>query len=179
MTSYPFSQLCKILFTEKKKLLLLRILKGSFYWTVQRNVCSSYALPVCHPSLFSHKASSSHTILFWVYILQQYPHLVPMYLSLTTVTMETQFPLVFSVTDLITLCFSPGLPQPNIFFVSERFFSYYSLCNLALTSIYLRQVCSSLLETKGCVTLQWQRTKRGSDTKASKWEIAYNRWFFR
>ena len=141
-------------------------------------MCSSYALPVCHPSLFSHKASSSHTILFWVYILQQYPHLVPMYLSLTTVTMETQFLLVFFCHRSHYSVFFPRITLAKHFF-SERFFSYYSLCNLALTSIYLRQVCSSLLETKGCVTLQWQRTKRGSDTKASKWQVAYNRWFFR
>jgi len=53
----------------------------------------------------------------------------------------------------------------------------FSLCNLALTSIYLRQVCCSLLDTKGCVTLQWMRVQRGRG-QSSKWVIAHKRWFF-
>ena len=53
--------------------------------------------------------------------------------------------------------------------------SSFSLCNLAVTTIYLRQVCCSLLDTKGCVTLQWQRILRGPKLC---WEIAHKRWFF-
>ena len=56
------------------------------------------------------------------------------------------------------------------------FFSFHhSICNLAVTSIYLRYACSSLLDTRGCVSLQWERVKKcGKFT----WDIAYKRWFF-
>lgn len=54
-------------------------------------------------------------------------------------------------------------------------FHIYSICNLAVTSTYLRYACSSLLDTKGCVSLQWERVKKiGKFT----WDIAYKRWFF-
>ena len=47
----------------------------------------------------------------------------------------------------------------------------FSICNLAVTSVYLRQVCCSLLDTKGCVALQWERVNL-------KWGVSYKRWFF-
>ena len=47
----------------------------------------------------------------------------------------------------------------------------FSICNLAVTSVYLRQVCCSLLDAKGCVALQWERNRQ-------KWSVAYKRWFF-
>ena len=44
-----------------------------------------------------------------------------------------------------------------------------------MTSFYLRQACSSLLDTKGCVSFQWEKVKKlGRYT----WDIAYKRWFF-
>lgn len=33
----------------------------------------------------------------------------------------------------------------------------FSLCNLAMTSVYLRQVCCYLVTTRGCVSLQWEK----------------------
>ena len=48
----------------------------------------------------------------------------------------------------------------------------FSICNLAVTSVYLRQICCSLLDTKGCVALQWERGV------GHKWSVSYKRWFF-
>ena len=57
----------------------------------------------------------------------------------------------------------------------------FSISNLAVVSVYLRQVCSFLLDTRGLVTLEWQRrcipdSKRG--VKTSQWQISHKRWFF-
>ena len=46
---------------------------------------------------------------------------------------------------------------------------------MAVTSTYLRYACSSLLDTKGCVSLQWERVKKFGKFS---WDIAYKRWFF-
>ena len=45
-----------------------------------------------------------------------------------------------------------------------------------MTSVYLRQVCSALLDVKGCVTLQWERVKHPK--LGIRWTVAYKRWFF-
>jgi hypothetical protein len=54
----------------------------------------------------------------------------------------------------------------------------YSICNLAVTSVYLRQVCCSLLDQKGCVSLQWERIKLKDSRSKYRWDVAYKRWFF-
>ena len=53
---------------------------------------------------------------------------------------------------------------------------FFSICNLAVTSVYLRQVCSALLDVKGCVTLQWERVNHPK--LGFQWSVAYKRWFF-
>ena len=47
-----------------------------------------------------------------------------------------------------------------------------------MTSVYLREVCCALLDTKGCVTLQWERLKRKNGQLMANWTIAHKRWFF-
>ena len=59
-------------------------------------------------------------------------------------------------------------------------FSYldsWSLASLALVSVRTRQLVSGLLETKGCVALQWERVEREAGG-GFHWEVAYRRWFF-
>uniref|UniRef100_T1J1J7 F-box domain-containing protein n=1 Tax=Strigamia maritima TaxID=126957 RepID=T1J1J7_STRMM len=56
-----------------------------------------------------------------------------------------------------------------------RFLDSFSLCNLAMTSRLLRDVCCSLLEERGIVVQQWERQLVG---RKSCWRIAYQRWFF-
>lgn len=51
----------------------------------------------------------------------------------------------------------------------------FTLCNLAVTSVGMREVCCSMLDEKGCVSLQWERIKEG---KQIRWQVAYKRWFF-
>ena len=59
-------------------------------------------------------------------------------------------------------------------------FSYldsWTLSSLALVSTRLRDLVSGLLDTKGCVALQWEKV----DTEGiggSRWEVSYKRWFF-
>ena len=47
----------------------------------------------------------------------------------------------------------------------------FSLCNLAVTCLYFREICCTLLDTQGCVSLQWERVKESSDKY--RWQIAY------
>ena len=49
-----------------------------------------------------------------------------------------------------------------------------SLASVALVSQHLRGVACSLLDTMGCVALQWER----SESPGGGWEVAYKRWFF-
>jgi len=53
----------------------------------------------------------------------------------------------------------------------------WSLSNLALTCHLFREVTSSLLEEKGCVALQWEKSEK-SWAGRNSWQIAYKRWFF-
>ena len=45
-----------------------------------------------------------------------------------------------------------------------------SLCNLAVTSVFLRELCCSLLDRKGCVTLQWERIRKDN---RYHWQISH------
>ena len=51
----------------------------------------------------------------------------------------------------------------------------FSICNLAVTCSYLRYICCSLLDDRGCVSLKWERSIQ--DGKIS-WDVAYKQWFF-
>jgi len=53
----------------------------------------------------------------------------------------------------------------------------WSLCNVSLTCHTLREVACSLLDLKGCVALQWEKSDK-SWMGRNSWEIAYKRWFF-
>jgi len=54
------------------------------------------------------------------------------------------------------------------------FLEPWSLASVALVSHRLRSVACSLLETKGCVALQWEQRQ----SPQGGWEVAYARWFF-
>lgn len=56
-----------------------------------------------------------------------------------------------------------------------RFLDSFSLCNLAMTSLKLREVCCSLLEERGIVVQQWERQWNG---ERGTWKAAYKRWYF-
>ncbi|RUS89911.1 hypothetical protein EGW08_002352 [Elysia chlorotica] len=51
----------------------------------------------------------------------------------------------------------------------------FSLCNLALTSRKLRDICCSLLDDYGIVLLNWQRQKSGNGVT---WKVVNKRWMF-
>jgi len=54
------------------------------------------------------------------------------------------------------------------------FLDPWSLGSAALVSHLFRSVASSLLDTRGCVALQWEK----SEIPGGGWEVAYMRWFF-
>lgn len=56
-----------------------------------------------------------------------------------------------------------------------RYLDSFSLSNLSLTSVLLRDVCCSLLEDRGIVVFRWERHKIGENYT---WKIANKRWFF-
>ena len=55
-------------------------------------------------------------------------------------------------------------------------FHNYDWPKLSLSSLlsfrYLREVCASLLDRKGCVSLQWERTREEGQERRG-WEVAY------
>ena len=54
------------------------------------------------------------------------------------------------------------------------FLDPWTLASVALVSQHMRGVACSLLDSMGCVALQWER-KEGP---GGGWEVAYKRWFF-
>lgn len=87
-------------------------------------------------------------------------------------------------TPPMPLCKSRSMPSPTkssqseegVDYLSElplellryltKFLDGFSMCNLAVTSKLLRQVCCSMLEERGMVVLQWEK-RRGH------WDVAY------
>jgi len=62
--------------------------------------------------------------------------------------------------------------------VLQEVFGYldpWTLGTVALVSRYLREVACGLLDSKGCLSLQWERVEE--DDKI-RWEVAYKRWFY-
>ena len=60
-------------------------------------------------------------------------------------------------------------------------FSYldsWSLSSLALVSVRTRQLVCGLLDSKGCVALQWEKVEREGIGSGGHWEVTYKRWFF-
>ena len=49
-----------------------------------------------------------------------------------------------------------------------------SLGAVALVSHQLRAAAAALLDSRGCVALQWERR----EGRGGGWEVAYRRWFF-
>jgi F-box protein 30 len=77
-----------------------------------------------------------------------------------------------------------GITKPSIYVASSDYFSTlpfeilqhiatfldgYSLCNLALCSRYLRDVCQSLLPDRGLVVQEWEKI----DSPQCKWKITF------
>lgn len=52
-----------------------------------------------------------------------------------------------------------------------RFLDSFSLCNSAMVSKLLRQICSSLLEERGMVVLLWEKQDKG-------WQVSYKAWLY-
>ena len=87
-------------------------------------------------------------------------------------------------TPPMPLCKSRSMPSPTkssqseegVDYLSElplellryltKFLDGFSMCNLAMTSKLLRQICCSMLEERGMVVLQWEK-RRGH------WDVAY------
>uniref|UniRef100_H3D3Y5 F-box protein 30b n=1 Tax=Tetraodon nigroviridis TaxID=99883 RepID=H3D3Y5_TETNG len=54
----------------------------------------------------------------------------------------------------------------------------FSLCQLSLVSRTLREVCSSLLQTRGIVELQWERRRGPSAPGTVSWQVKNKVWRF-
>lgn len=52
-----------------------------------------------------------------------------------------------------------------------RYLDSFSLCQLSLVSWTLREVCASLLESRGIVELQWERTQRPGASGSVVWQV--------
>lgn len=52
-----------------------------------------------------------------------------------------------------------------------RYLDSFSLCQLSLVSWTLREVCASLLESRGIVELQWERMQRPGDPASVGWQV--------
>lgn len=59
-----------------------------------------------------------------------------------------------------------------------RYLDSFSLCQLSLVSWTLREVCASLLESRGIVELQWERTQRPGDPGSVVWQVKKKVWRF-
>lgn len=86
-----------------------------------------------------------------------------LYCHFLGITKVTDDELQFLVVSILTL-------------LNVNYFYFFRLCNLSLTSVWLRNICCDLLDEKGCVSLQWERLKDGEGR--IRWRVAYKRWFF-
>ncbi|XP_050927812.1 LOW QUALITY PROTEIN: F-box only protein 30-like [Lates calcarifer] len=70
-----------------------------------------------------------------------------------------------------------GLPIEILWHIAG-FLDSFSLCQLSLVSRTMREVCASLLQTRGIVELQWER-KRGAGAHGTvSWQIKNRVWRF-
>lgn len=58
------------------------------------------------------------------------------------------------------------------------FLDSFSLCQLSLVSRTMREVCASLLQTRGIVELQWERTQCHGAHGTVSWQIKNRVWRF-
>lgn len=70
-----------------------------------------------------------------------------------------------------------GLPIEILWHIA-RFLDSFSLCQLSLVSKTMREVCASLVQTRGIVDLQWER-RQGPDAHGTvSWQIKNKVWRF-
>ncbi|XP_061901999.1 F-box only protein 30-like [Entelurus aequoreus] len=70
-----------------------------------------------------------------------------------------------------------GLPHEILWHITG-FLDSFSLCQLSLVSRTMRDVCSGLLQTRGIVELQWEKTQCSSGRRAVSWQIKHKVWRF-
>ncbi|XP_061756551.1 F-box only protein 30-like isoform X1 [Nerophis ophidion] len=67
-----------------------------------------------------------------------------------------------------------GLPHEILWHITG-FLDSFSLCQLSLVSRTMRDVCSGLLQTRGIVEVQWEKTQCSSGRMAVSWQITHKR----
>ncbi|XP_054617008.1 F-box only protein 30b [Dunckerocampus dactyliophorus] len=70
-----------------------------------------------------------------------------------------------------------GLPNEILWHIAG-FLDSFSLCQLSLVSRTMRDVCASLLQTRGIVELQWERRQCSSGRRTVSWQIQHKVWRF-
>ncbi|XP_007547513.1 F-box only protein 30-like [Poecilia formosa] len=70
-----------------------------------------------------------------------------------------------------------GLPIEILWHIAG-FLDSFSLCQLSLVSRTMREVCASLLQTRGIVELQWERTDCPSGIRNVSWQVKNKVWRF-
>uniref|UniRef100_A0A3B4V0Q6 F-box protein 30b n=1 Tax=Seriola dumerili TaxID=41447 RepID=A0A3B4V0Q6_SERDU len=70
-----------------------------------------------------------------------------------------------------------GLPIEILWHIAG-FLDSFSLCQLSLVSRTMREVCASLLQTRGIVELQWERRRGPSAHGTVSWQVKNRVWRF-
>ncbi|KAM4528689.1 F-box only protein 30-like isoform 1-T1 [Fundulus diaphanus] len=70
-----------------------------------------------------------------------------------------------------------GLPIEILWHITG-FLDSFSLCQLSLVSRTMREVCGSLLQTRGIVELQWERTDCPGGPRNVSWQVKSKVWRF-
>ncbi|XP_028253945.1 F-box only protein 30-like [Parambassis ranga] len=70
-----------------------------------------------------------------------------------------------------------GLPIEILWHIAG-FLDSFSLCQLSLVSKTMREVCASLLQTRGIVELQWEQRQRSGAHGTVSWQIKNRVWRF-
>ncbi|KAL7388487.1 hypothetical protein ABVT39_014923 [Epinephelus coioides] len=70
-----------------------------------------------------------------------------------------------------------GLPIEILWHIAG-FLDSFSLCQLSLVSRTMRELCASLLQTRGIVELQWERRPRPGAPGTMSWQIKNKVWRF-
>ncbi|XP_032399308.1 F-box only protein 30 [Etheostoma spectabile] len=70
-----------------------------------------------------------------------------------------------------------GLPIEILWHIAG-FLDSFSLCQLSLVSRTMREVCASLLQTRGIVELQWEQRQRPGSPGTVSWQIKNRVWRF-
>lgn len=70
-----------------------------------------------------------------------------------------------------------GLPIEILWHITG-FLDSFSLCQLSLVSRTMREVCASLLQTRGIVEVQWEQRQRPGSHGTVSWQIKNTVWRF-